>query len=139
MAMKVTHIAQNYLHGGGVLPPDALLQMATENGARALRWQMGRLAAGQLADFILLDASGPHLRPLVTRPRSNVVFEHRLLATGADVDSSVVDGRVVMEKRRVLTMDETEVISSLQRRAQSRWERAGVGWLSLIGASSIRQ
>jgi 5-methylthioadenosine/S-adenosylhomocysteine deaminase len=128
MGMKVTHIAQNHLHGKVcALPPEAILQMATENGARALRWPMGRLAPGQLADFILLDATAPHLRPLITQPRSNVVFNIVYYATGADVDSSVIDGRVVMEKREVLTIDETEVLSSLQRRAQSLWERAGVG------------
>jgi 5-methylthioadenosine/S-adenosylhomocysteine deaminase len=128
MGMKVTHIAQNYLHGKVcALPPEAVLQMATENGARALRWPMGRLATGQLADFILLDASRPHLRPLITQPRSNVVFNIVYYATGADVDSSVIDGQVVMEKREVLTIDETEVLSSLQRRAQSLWERAGGG------------
>ena len=74
-----------------------------------------------------LDATAPHLRPLITQPRSNVVFNIVYYATGADVDSSVIDGRVVMEKREVLTIDETEVLSSLQRRAQSLWERAGVG------------
>jgi 5-methylthioadenosine/S-adenosylhomocysteine deaminase len=128
MGMKVTHIAQNYLHRKVcALSPEAVLQMATENGARALRWPMGRLAPGQLADFILLDARRPHLRPLITQPRSNVVFNIVYYATGADVDSSVIDGRVVMEKREVLTIDETEVLSSLQGRAQSLWERAGVG------------
>ena len=125
MAMKVTHIAQNHLHQRAcALPPETILAMATANGARALNWEMGRLAAGQLADFILVDANRPHLRPLITRPRSNLVFNIVYYATGADVDAVVIDGKVVMEQRHVLTVDEDEVLARLQRCAQSLWDRA---------------
>jgi 5-methylthioadenosine/S-adenosylhomocysteine deaminase len=126
LGMKVTHIAQNYLHRQVcVLQPETVLQMATENGARALGWRAGRLASGQLADFVLLDADRPHLRPLITGPRSNVVFNLVYHAIGADVDSAVIDGQVVMEGRKVLTVDQGEVLANLQQRAQSLWERAG--------------
>jgi 5-methylthioadenosine/S-adenosylhomocysteine deaminase len=125
MGMKVTHIAQNYLHRQVcALPPEAVLQMATADGARALGWEMGRLAPGQLADFVLLDANRPHLRPLITQPRGNVVFNLVYHAVGADVETVVIDGQVVMEGRNVLTVDEAEVLSDLQRRAQSLWDRA---------------
>ncbi len=126
MGMKVTHIAQNYLHERVcALAPETVLQMATENGARALGWRAGRLEPGQLADFILLDSGRPHLCPLITRPRSNVVFNIVYYATGGDVDSTIIDGQVVMEKREVLTLNEAGVLADLQERAQSLWERAG--------------
>jgi 5-methylthioadenosine/S-adenosylhomocysteine deaminase len=125
MAMKVTHIAQNHLHQRVcALPPERILDMATANGARALNWEVGRLAAGQLADFILVDANRPHLRPLITRPRSNVVFNIVYYATGADVDTVVIDGKVVMEHGQLLTVDENEILARLQQRAQSLWDRA---------------
>ena len=125
MAMKTTHIAQNYLHGKAcVLPPKSILRMATAAGAMALQWDGGRLAAGQIADFILLDTNRPHLRPLITAPRSNVVFNIVYYATGADVDTVVIDGQVVMEDRQVLTVDEPDVLDRVQAHAQQLWERA---------------
>ncbi len=125
MGMKVTHIAQNYLQRRVcALSPETVLAMATINGARALEWEMGRLAPGQLADFILVDANRPHLRPLITKPRSNIVFNVVYYATGADVDTVVIDGKVVMEHRQVLTVDENEVLTRLQQRAQNLWDRA---------------
>jgi 5-methylthioadenosine/S-adenosylhomocysteine deaminase len=125
LAMKTTHIAQNYLHQQVcVLPPEVTLRMATVGGATALEWDAGRLAAGQLADFILLDTNRPHLRPLITAPRSNVVFNMVYYATGADVNTVVIDGQVVMEDRTVLTLDEQDVLGRLQTHAQQLWDRA---------------
>jgi 5-methylthioadenosine/S-adenosylhomocysteine deaminase len=125
MAMKVTYIAQNHLHQRvQALPPEAILEMATAGGARALDWDTGRLAAGRIADFILVDSRRPHLRPLITSPRSNVVFNLVYYATGADVDTVVIDGEVIMEGRAVSTLDENEVLTRLQERAQQLWRRA---------------
>jgi 5-methylthioadenosine/S-adenosylhomocysteine deaminase len=55
MAMKVTHIAQDYLKRQAcALAPQTILRMATADAARALRWKVGRLAPGHWADFILV-------------------------------------------------------------------------------------
>ena len=125
LAMKTTHIAQNYLHQQVcMLPPESMLGMATLGGATALEWDVGRLAAGQLADFILVDTNRPHLRPLITAPRSNVVFNIVYYATGADVNTVVIDGQIVMEDRAVLTLNEQEVLERLQQHAQQLWEKA---------------
>lgn len=125
MAMKTTHIAQNYLHRKVcVLPPESTLRMATQGGAAALEWDTGRLAAGQLADFVLLDTNRPHMRPLITAPRSNVVFNIVYYATGADVNTVVIDGQIVMEDRTVLTLNEQEVLGCLQQHAQQLWDTA---------------
>jgi 5-methylthioadenosine/S-adenosylhomocysteine deaminase len=125
LGMKVTYISQNHLHEQVcALPPETILEMATAGGARALRWEMGRIAPGQLADFILVDSRRPHLRPLITSPRSNVIFNLVYYASGADVDTVVIDGEVVMEGRRVSTIDEGEVLTRLQQHAQQLWQRA---------------
>jgi len=125
LGMKVTHLAQNHLHRRpSALPPETILEMATTNAGRALDWEIGRLAPGQLADFILVDAQRPHLRPLILEPRSNVMFNLVYYATGADVDSVVVDGRVIMEGRRVATLDADEILTRLQACAQRLWEEA---------------
>jgi 5-methylthioadenosine/S-adenosylhomocysteine deaminase len=125
MTMKATHIAQNYLHRNVcVLSPETVLQLATLRGANALNWPAGRLVAGQLADFILLDANRPHLRPLITAPRSNLVFNIVYYSTGADVDTVVIDGRIIMQERDILTIDEQEVLDRLQAHGQRLWEKA---------------
>ena len=125
MGMKVTYISQNYLHQRvQVLPPEVILEMATANAARALGWEMGKLAPGELADFILVDTRKPEMRPLITRPRSNVVFNLVYYATGADVDAVIIDGKVVMEDREVRTVDEDRVLNDLQEHAQRLWQRA---------------
>jgi 5-methylthioadenosine/S-adenosylhomocysteine deaminase len=125
MGMKVTCISQNYLREQvSALAPETILEMATTNGARALNWEMGRLAPGQLADFILVDSQRPHLRPLITSPVSNVLFNLVYYATGADVDTVVIDGKVIMEGREVSTLDEHEVLTRLQKHAQQLWQRA---------------
>jgi 5-methylthioadenosine/S-adenosylhomocysteine deaminase len=125
MGMKVTCISQNYLREQvSALAPETILEMATSNGARALNWEMGRLAPGQLADFILVDSQRPHLCPLITSPRSNVLFNLVYYATGADVDTVVIDGEVIMQGRQVSTLDEREILARLQERAQQLWQRA---------------
>jgi 5-methylthioadenosine/S-adenosylhomocysteine deaminase len=125
MAMKMAHIAQNYLHRRVcVLSPQTVLHLATMGAATALNWDVGRLAAGRIADFILLDTNQPHLRPLITAPRSNVLFNIVYYATGADVDTVVIDGRVLMQGRKVLTVDEQDVLDQLQTHAQRLWEAA---------------
>jgi 5-methylthioadenosine/S-adenosylhomocysteine deaminase len=125
MGMKVTYISQNHLHQQvQALPPETILEMATANAAGALGWEMGRLAPGQLADFILVDTRRPQLRPLITRPRSNVVFNLVYYATGADVDTVVIDGTLVMEDRQVRTVDEDRVLTRLQEHAERLWQQA---------------
>jgi 5-methylthioadenosine/S-adenosylhomocysteine deaminase len=125
MAMKVTHIAQDYLKRQAcALAPEKILGMATADAARALSWKVGRLAPGHLADFILVDSARAHLRPLMTSPKSNVVFNLVYYASGGDVDTVVIDGKLVMEQRRVLTVDEGEVLTRLQEHAQRLWKQA---------------
>lgn len=125
MAMKVAYIAQNYLHRRVcALPPETILTMATINAAQALGWESGVLVPGRLADLVLVDADRPHLRPLVTSPRSNVVFNIVYYATGADVHTVVIDGNIVMEAGKILTVDEKEILARLQTRAQNLWTRA---------------
>jgi 5-methylthioadenosine/S-adenosylhomocysteine deaminase len=60
----------------------------------------------------------------MTSPRSNVVFNLVYYATGGDVDSVVIDGRLVMERRRVLTVDEGEVLTRVQEHAERLWRQA---------------
>jgi 5-methylthioadenosine/S-adenosylhomocysteine deaminase len=95
-----------------VLPARAVLRMATCEGARVLGLgdQTGTLAVGRKADLCILDINQPHLTPMYT-PYSHLVFAAR----GADVDTVVIDGKVVMQGRKLLTIDEREAMRHVRR------------------------
>lgn len=83
------------------------LEMATLGGARALgRGQrLGSLEPGKLADLIIVSMSKARQQPLYD-PSSQVVYASR----GDDVETTIVNGRVLMRDRKVLTMDEATVL-----------------------------
>jgi 5-methylthioadenosine/S-adenosylhomocysteine deaminase len=87
-------------------PARAVLRMATQGGADALHMgeRIGSLEAGKRADLIVLDVSGPNALPLFD-PTSHVVYSARSDA----VQTVVVEGKVLMERRRIRTLD-TEAI-----------------------------
>ncbi|MCL6635300.1 MAG: amidohydrolase [Peptococcaceae bacterium] len=94
-----------------VLPSFEALYMATAGGARALGLaDVGQLKAGMKADLILVDFRRPHLHP-----RHDLVAHLVYAAQSADVDTVIINGEIVMEGRRVLTMDEAEVMAEAQR------------------------
>lgn len=98
------------------LPAQAALHSATTAGAALLGLpEIGRLEPGSRADLIVLDLNRPHLTP----------FYHPDLlvyaASGADVDMMMVDGRLLMEGRRILSFDVDEAkarVKALARTAQ---------------------
>lgn len=99
-----------------VVPAQAVLRMATRNGARALglAGRVGELTPGTLADVIAVDFNQPHLTPLYD-PVSHLVYAAR----GADVRHCVIHGRLVMENRQMLTMDLQEVLRHVRAIARA--------------------
>jgi cytosine/adenosine deaminase-related metal-dependent hydrolase len=89
--------------------------MATMGGAEALHLenQIGSLEAGKRADVIVMDLSGPNAVPLFD-PASHLVYSARSDA----VQTVIVEGKVLMERRRVRTIDVESV-----RRAAVRFGR----------------
>jgi 5-methylthioadenosine/S-adenosylhomocysteine deaminase len=89
------------------LPAAEVLKMATRGGARALgkEKELGSLQAGKLADLITINLDRPHLSPLYD-PFSQLVY----CAGAADVNNVIINGRVIMRNREVLTMDEERVL-----------------------------
>ncbi|HSE36831.1 MAG TPA: amidohydrolase [Blastocatellia bacterium] len=82
------------------------LEMATIGGARAIHQEkeIGSLEAGKRADLIIVGFGGIHQTPLYN------VYSHLVYATKAsDVDTVMINGRIVMQNRRVLTIDERAV------------------------------
>jgi 5-methylthioadenosine/S-adenosylhomocysteine deaminase len=91
-----------------VLPAPTALEMATRNGARVLDLasEVGALAPGLKGDLIVLDLDQPHLTPLYD-PYSHLVYT----ATGGDVQTVLVHGRVVVQDRRLLSFDLEETLA----------------------------
>jgi len=94
-----------------VLPAEKVLEMATINGARATLWgeNLGSFERGKLADIIVVDQRKPHLMP-VRNPISSLVYA----ANGADIDTVIIDGKIVMQNREVKTMDEQKILNMVQ-------------------------
>jgi cytosine/adenosine deaminase-related metal-dependent hydrolase len=106
-----------------VMPAETVLEVATINGAKAmgLEKEIGSLEVGKQADFVVFDLDKPHVTPSVD-PVSTVVYA----ASGTDVDTVVIAGRVVVEGGQVLTLDEDRILHEARERAQALWKRAGV-------------
>lgn len=106
-----------------VLPAGKALEMATIDAARALGMEeeIGSLEPGKKADIILVDWYKPHLMPM-NMPVYRMVY----FASGGDVATVLVDGRVLMRDGRVLTVNEGEVLAAAQREADAAIQRAGL-------------
>jgi cytosine/adenosine deaminase-related metal-dependent hydrolase len=106
-----------------VVPAETVLEMATINGARAVGMAdaIGSLEVGKKADLVVLRIDEPHMTPGIN-PISNLVYA----ATGADVTTVMVDGRVVVQDGQLVTMDEAAIIAHARQRAKALYERAGV-------------
>jgi 5-methylthioadenosine/S-adenosylhomocysteine deaminase len=89
--------------------PD-VLKMATRNGADALNHQTGRLVAGRKADVILIDLGSQMFTPLVQGNADQLLSHLVFAANGSCVDTSIIDGKIVMEGRELTTVDEKAVL-----------------------------
>jgi 5-methylthioadenosine/S-adenosylhomocysteine deaminase len=89
------------------LPAEQVVEMATIGGARAihLEKQIGSLEAGKKADLILVDTSAPHATPMY-----NVYSQLVYALKATDVKTVMVGGKIVMEDRRMLTLDEAAIL-----------------------------
>jgi 5-methylthioadenosine/S-adenosylhomocysteine deaminase len=107
-----------------VLPAAQAFAMGTIGGARALGMadQIGSLEPGKRADLILVDLSQPHMRPI------NSILNNLVYAASAasDVETVIVDGKVVVEDRQLLCCDEQAVIAEAEAFAVERFSRAGL-------------
>jgi 5-methylthioadenosine/S-adenosylhomocysteine deaminase len=117
------HYHRRHFRDAGILPHGKVLEMVTIDAARALGLQqdIGSLEVGKKADIILLDLFKPHLMPL-----NMPVYRVTSFANGADVDTTIVDGRILMEGRKVLTLDETQVMEQAQAATELMLERTGL-------------
>ncbi|MFQ5577611.1 MAG: amidohydrolase family protein, partial [Anaerolineae bacterium] len=108
MAMLQKHQARN----PEVMTIPQALRIATHDSAAVvgLADKIGCLAPGYLADLILVDMSGPHHQPLHS-PTASLVYNTR----AGDVDTVLVEGRILMRHRQLTTLDKAEIIGQVNR------------------------
>jgi 5-methylthioadenosine/S-adenosylhomocysteine deaminase len=90
--------------------PD-VVRMATRNGSAALKHDTGELAVGKKADVILVDTRNAMFTPLMPGDKAHIYSHLVFSANGSAVDTTIVDGRVLMEGRQLVTMDEQKVLT----------------------------
>lgn len=91
-----------------VLPAREVVEMATITGARALHMdkEIGSLEPGKKADLIVVDTTAPHATPMY-----NVYSQIVYALKASDVRTVVIAGKPVMEDRKMLTLDEPEILA----------------------------
>jgi 5-methylthioadenosine/S-adenosylhomocysteine deaminase len=116
MALMQKHESSN----PEVMPIPEALDIATRGSAAVLGLsdRLGRLAPGYLADLILVDTRGAHWQP----PHSltaGLVYSAR----ASDVQTVMVDGRVIMRDRKLLTIDKERVLAEVSNHMERLAQR----------------
>ncbi|MBC8506656.1 MAG: 5'-deoxyadenosine deaminase [Anaerolineales bacterium] len=123
--MRLASVIHKYRLGAEAMPAEDVLKMATVGGAKAIGMadQIGSLEEGKIADIIILDDGGLYAAPMRSFEEDDVV--KRLVSSyqSASVQTSIIDGQVVMEDRQLLTMDETEILKDGKKALADLWAR----------------
>lgn len=95
-----------------VMDARTVVKMATIDGARVLGLEglIGSIETGKYADIILLDLNKPRLTPLYN-PYSQIVYA----ATGDDVTTTIVQGKILMKNGKLTTVSLPEVMEDVRR------------------------
>jgi 5-methylthioadenosine/S-adenosylhomocysteine deaminase len=111
-----------------VLPCELVLRLATSRAAECLGLadRIGSLEAGKHADLIVVDLHAPHMWPIIPEPRSNVIEQLVYSANASDVLTTIVDGKVLMRDRQVLTLDESQAEGMVHEAALDLVRLAGL-------------
>ena len=109
--MRTAALLQKALHGPEVMPASRVLRMATIDGARALGLdsEIGSLEVGKRADVAVVRLDRLHATP-VTDVVSALVYS----VEQDDVDTVIIDGKLLMSGRELLTINEQETIRNAQ-------------------------
>jgi len=100
-----------------VMNAQQVVEMATINGAKVLGMDklIGSLEKGKAADLIILDLKRPEVYPLYDNIYSSIVYSMNSTA----VNTVIINGKVVMDNRKVLNIDEDKLLNDIQLLADS--------------------
>jgi 5-methylthioadenosine/S-adenosylhomocysteine deaminase len=105
-----------------IMSAEKVLEMATIDGARAIgkEDQLGSIERGKTADLILLNPWMANMMP-IHRLESQVVY----CGKAENIDTVMIDGKIVLQDRKLLTIDENQVLRKAQKLVDEQVERAG--------------
>ena len=110
--MKFTALLQKGINENPEdLPAYEVLKMATINGAKALKLnETGEIEEGKLADLIIIN-----MGETITNPINNIFAEIVYNVKGSNVDTTIVNGRVLMENRKINNVNKKEIIQKCEK------------------------
>ena len=111
--MKFTSLAHKLKHRNATaFPAWKVLRMATIEGAMALgrENEIGSLRAGKKADIVLIDLTFPNLTPILDSPIRNIVPNLVYAARGNEVETVIIDGKVIVDHFEIQTVDEKAAV-----------------------------
>lgn len=93
------------------MPPYKVVEMATMGGARAIHRddELGSLERGKLADIVIVETNSTNMQPMFD-PYSVLVYS----ANASNVDTAIVNGKVVVSEKTLLTYDEEKSRAVIQ-------------------------
>lgn len=96
-----------------VVSSDEAIQMATIRGAEALGLdsQIGSIEVGKKADLILIDTNVANMVPDSSNITSNIVYS----ANGSNVDTTICNGKILMENKKLTVLDEDEIFAKARQ------------------------
>lgn len=114
---------QSYFNNPNLLTPGKLLSMVTIEAAKALGMdkEIGSLEEDKFADIIMINLNKAHLYPLWLTPLRAV---HQ--ASGADVDTVIVNGKLKVENYKFTDLNEKSILKGAQEQAMKMIKRAGL-------------
>ncbi len=121
--MRLAGLIQKPHYGASAMPAKILIDLATRQGARAMHLedQIGTLAVGKKADLILVD-----LHSAQTSPGTDYYAQLVYAAQPENIRTVIIDGELVMENRRVLTIDEPETLCRAEEELRLLLKRANL-------------
>jgi 5-methylthioadenosine/S-adenosylhomocysteine deaminase len=123
LEMRLASLMQKPRLGPQAMPAVDSFRLATLGGATAMGLEsaIGSLEIGKRADIVLLDTTAPHCSPFnFEEPAAQIVYSSR----ASDVCTTIVDGRVLMLDRQLLTIDVTSLPQDARRSQERVIERA---------------
>ncbi|MGF7036245.1 cytosine/adenosine deaminase-related metal-dependent hydrolase [Paenibacillus mucilaginosus] len=123
--MRLAALIQKPVHGPTAMNARSVFRMATIGGARAvgMEKEIGSIEVGKKADLALLNLNAFHTFPSYdVDPISRIVYS----ATRADVETTIINGRIVMEKGIMRTIDPLTVLAEADRSIQRLLKRAAL-------------
>jgi 5-methylthioadenosine/S-adenosylhomocysteine deaminase len=113
------------------LPVEQLVDIGFRSSAKVIQMQdqIGELKAGMKADIALLNVDGVHMTP-----RTNVLAAFAYNARGSDVDTVFCDGKMLMYKRELLTIDKDRVRTEVQNRVHRLSKRVPANRIAIYPA-----